>query len=598
MTERDAILRYRIRTIRVGLVVSWFGLLLFVLRAVPLDPASNTLVTITIVGFTTGLLFLSVAPWKTVLASPLGDLTIFVWSSAAIFGIFVHEMFLDGETNGVGFLLILLFAAATLLVYRGVVALGVTVAVTFTVTTIPEAAANVTTLAQVVLPFVAAVIFILLFSVGIKTQLAATETAYQSATDEGARLAHQERELTHLYQVSRTIGSGTKFDDVLPDLIRRVAESVDARIGLVLLYNADTECLELISPIWVAGHIVQADSLSLALDEPGVAQQVFTSGDARVNNDTSTGAEHDRLVTELGAERVALVAIGIGNRSIGVLLVGDKLKEFTDDDIGTLDAVAAPAALVLNQIAQFEEAQSISDRMAELAQLKTDFVAVVSHELRTPLTSIIGAIATLQRTELLPEDPRARQLIEMAGKQADRLRTLIEDLLVMSRIEADSLPVRPEQIDIAAFLVELLQGLPEGERVIHRHTGDIGEVHSDPDHLNRVITNLVENAFKYGGHGPIEIATSASQNEILISIIDHGPGIPHDQHDVIFDRFTQLQPHATRSKGGAGLGLSIVKGLVEAMGGRVWFEPTPGGGATFSVSIPTEIPTEIPTGPQ
>ena len=72
-----------------------------------------------------------------------------------------------------------------------------------------------------------------------------------------------------------------------------------------------------------------------------------------------------------------------------------------------------------------------------------------------------------------------------------------------------------------------------------------------------------------------------------MSVIDHGPGIPYEQHDRMFDRFTQLQPHATRSKGGAGLGLSIVRGLVEAMGGRVWYEPTVGGGATFTFTIPT-----------
>lgn len=277
-----------------------------------------------------------------------------------------------------------------------------------------------------------------------------------------------------------------------------------------------------------------------------------------------------------------------------MLLVGDKGTDFTDDDLGTLESVAAPAALVLNQMARFEEARSMSDRMAELAQLKTDFVSVVSHELRTPLTSIIGAIGTLQRPELLPDDPRAQQLIEMAAKQANRLRTLIEDLLVMSRIEADSLPVRPERIDVAAFLIELIDALPNGESVTFDPVSDVGYVRSDPDHLTRVMTNLVENAMKYGGEGQIEIATSSHRNEVHISIIDHGPGIAYEQHDAIFERFTQLQPHATRSRGGAGLGLSIVKGLVEAMDGRVWYEPTPGGGATFTVAIPTGSATGPP----
>jgi signal transduction histidine kinase len=195
---------------------------------------------------------------------------------------------------------------------------------------------------------------------------------------------------------------------------------------------------------------------------------------------------------------------------------------------------------------------------------------------------------------LLPDDPRAQQLIEMAAKQANRLRTLIEDLLVMSRIEADSLPVRPEEVELEAFLTDLIAALPDGERVAYEPTPDIGVVISDPDHLARVVTNLVENAIKYGGDGAIELATIANRDEVLLSVIDHGPGIAYEQHDVIFERFTQLQPHATRSKGGAGLGLSIVKGLVEAMNGRVWYEPTPGGGATFTVAIPTQPSTNPP----
>jgi two-component system phosphate regulon sensor histidine kinase PhoR len=180
----------------------------------------------------------------------------------------------------------------------------------------------------------------------------------------------------------------------------------------------------------------------------------------------------------------------------------------------------------------------------------------------------------------------------MAAKQANRLRTLIEDLLVMSRIEADSLPMRPERIDLEPFLAELIVALPSGERVTHEPTPDIEAVVADPDHLARVVTNLVENAIKYGGDGPIEVSAVDNRDEVHLSVLDHGPGISYEQHEVIFERFTQLQPHATRSKGGAGLGLSIVKGLVEAMNGRVWYEPTLGGGATFTVAIPTRGPID------
>ncbi|MDK1009784.1 MAG: ATP-binding protein [Actinomycetota bacterium] len=592
MTERNMIVDYRIRVIHAGLIVSWVALLLSLFWVMSLDIFRDAGAVLG--GFTAGLVILTLAPWRSMLTSSVGDWAILMWSAAALMAVIIHEVTLGGQTNGVGFLLVLFFATATLLPDRALITLGVATIITFSGTVFAASNVTVTVLAELLLPFIAATIFVLLISVSVRTQLEATDAAYRAVTHEGAELARQERELTHLYEVSRTIGSGSKLDEVLPELIGRVAESVDARVGLVLLYDADTEHLELMSPIWVSGHTVRADEFSLGLDKPGVAQRVFMSGDSQIINDTSQSSERDRLVDELDAHRVAVVAMRIEDRTIGVLLVGDKDTDFTDDDLGTLESVAAPAALVLNQMARFEEARSMNDRMAELAQLKTDFVSVVSHELRTPLTSIIGAIGTLQRPELLPDDPRAQQLIEMAAKQANRLRTLIEDLLVMSRIEADSLPVRPERIDVAAFLIELIDALPNGESVTFDPVSDVGYVRSDPDHLTRVMTNLVENAMKYGGEGQIEIATSSHRNEVHISIIDHGPGIAYEQHDVIFERFTQLQPHATRSRGGAGLGLSIVKGLVEAMDGRVWYEPTPGGGATFTVAIPTGSATGPP----
>lgn len=594
MTDRDLIVDYRIRVIHAGLIVSWFAMIMYLLWVLSHDEVIDLAVTTMLIGFAVGLLIITFAPWRTMLTSNVGDWTILAWSVAALVMVIFYETATIDEPNGIGLILVIFFAAATLIPNRAVITLGIAASIAFGAAIYGAGDIDFATFAGLLLPFVGAVVFVLLISVGIRTQLEATDAAYQSVSFQGVELARQEQELSHLYEVSRTIGAGSKLNEVLPELIGRVAESVSARIGLVLLYDAEAERLELMSPIWVAGHTVPADELSLGLDEPGVSQRVFMSGDATVINDLADSADHDRLATELEAERVAVVAMRVENRTIGVLLVGDKATDFTEEDIDTLESVAAPAALVLNQMARFEEVRTTGERMSELAQLKTDFVSVVSHELRTPLTSIIGAIGTLQRPELLPEDPRAQQLIEMAANQANRLRTLIEDLLVMSRIEADSLPVRPEQIEPGAFLVDLIASLPDGERVTHVPSSDVRVVRADPDHLARVVTNLVENAIKYGGDGSIEVSTLNGRDGVHLSVKDHGPGISYEQHDVIFERFTQLQPHATRSKGGAGLGLSIVKGLVEAMGGRVWYEPTPGGGATFTVSIPTSEATDPP----
>jgi signal transduction histidine kinase len=586
--QTEPIIEYRIRVLTTGLIVSWLGLAVFGIwgfteSALP-GPTLIALLAVSAVG----LVILTFAPWRTMMRSGIADWVLLAWSLIALSAIEVFELTTTTRPSGIAFILITFFAAATLMASPALVLVGVATVAGYTVALLDHGGLDGLGLAVNLLAFVGAVVFVLLLSLGIRTQLASTSAAYEEMVEREKMLTKREREMSQLYDISRTIGAGSKLDEVLPELIGRVAMSVEAKVGIVLLYDPETDHLHLQSPIWAAGHTVPADEFSVALSDAGVGPRVFMTGDPVVHNGLTDELRKDPLIVELDAERVAAVAMRVENRTIGVLLVGDKTTPFTDLDIETLQSVAAPAALVLNQMARYEAARSTGERMAELAELKTDFVSVVSHELRTPLTSIIGALKTLQRPELMPEDPRAAQLVDMAAKQSNRLKTLIEDLLVMSRIEADSLPVRPEAIDLGDFLTDLLAGLPGGDTVRFVPIDGLGKVLADPDHLARVVTNLIDNAIKYGGEGGdgIELTTSLARGEVHVSVVDHGPGIPYDQHDRMFERFTQLQPHATRSKGGAGLGLSIVKGLVEAMNGRVWFEPTVGGGATFTVAIP------------
>jgi signal transduction histidine kinase len=224
--------------------------------------------------------------------------------------------------------------------------------------------------------------------------------------------------------------------------------------------------------------------------------------------------------------------------------------------------------------------------MEELARMKSDFVSVVSHELRTPLTSIIGALATIARPELAPGQPAALELLESARNQADRLRRLIEDLLVVSRIEGQALPRHPEEVDLSRFLPETVGVLSEAEQIVQVRVEPNTLIKTDPDHIRRIVINLVENAIKHAAGSPIEVAVATDEERVTIDVVDHGPGIPAAERAKIFDQFTQLEPSVTRSQGGTGLGLSIVRGLAQAMEGDVTIHDTPGGGATFRVELP------------
>ncbi len=397
-------------------------------------------------------------------------------------------------------------------------------------------------------------------------------------------LERRSADIERLYDISSTLGAGHSRAEVLPELVAKVAISVNAKVGLVAMYNPAEQALEVISPIWVAGHALRAEGYVLPLTEKSFSQQVFVSDTAEFSN----SIDGDGLLRDLDATRAAAVPLHRESRTIGVMMVTDKESgPFEESDLSLLKSLAAPVALILEHFTRFEEAKATSEKMTELAQLKSDFVSVTSHELRTPLTSIIGSLATLARPELAPTDPGAQQLLASAQRQADRLKRLIEDLLTASRLDNRALPLRPQSIDLAEFIHDAVRSLPTADEFVSLDLAiEIPTLNADPDHVRRIVVNLVENAMKYAPGSQIEVVAKASGKEVWVSVVDHGPGVPYELHDHIFDRFTQVGDHATRVKGGTGLGLSIVRGLAEAMGGRVWYEPTIGGGATFSLALP------------
>jgi two-component system sensor histidine kinase KdpD len=326
----------------------------------------------------------------------------------------------------------------------------------------------------------------------------------------------------------------------------------------------------------------------MPLYRKGDIERVFLSGNPALYTDLDREPDTHGLLGELGTHSAIVVPMQLEHRTMGVMVLADKADgEFTQNDLDVLRSLAAPATLVLAQLERFHEAAETSRRMEEeLARMKSDFVSVVSHELRSPLTSIIGALATMARPELAPGQPAALELLESARNQADRLRRLIEDLLVVSRIEGQALPRHPEEVDLSRFLPETVGVLSEAEQIVQVRVEPNTLIKTDPDHIRRIVINLVENAIKHAAGSPIEVAVAMDEERVTIDVVDHGPGIPAAERAKIFDQFTQLEPSVTRSQGGTGLGLSIVRGLAQAMEGDVTIHDTPGGGATFRVELP------------
>ncbi|HXF35693.1 MAG TPA: ATP-binding protein, partial [Actinomycetota bacterium] len=235
-------------------------------------------------------------------------------------------------------------------------------------------------------------------------------------------------------------------------------------------------------------------------------------------------------------------------------------------------------------------------RLTELNRLKDDFVAVVSHELRTPLTSIQGYLKTLlQLGEELPEDQR-RSFLQAADRQGDRLRRLIEQLLVVARLESGA-----ERSTISwVSLPELVDHVVDELRPrAHGHTFDVrlapgrDRIRTDEGKLHQILSNLVENALKYSPPDTrVTVRIQDHPEGVLITVEDEGPGIPPEHRERVFERFFQGDQTSTRRVGGIGLGLYICRSLAEAIGAKVWIERTGPTGTVFALLLPPAPPGE------
>ncbi len=240
--------------------------------------------------------------------------------------------------------------------------------------------------------------------------------------------------------------------------------------------------------------------------------------------------------------------------------------------------------------------QDISDQ-EQAEAMRRDFVANVSHELRTPLTSLLGFIETLRGPAR--DDPSARErFLAIMAKEAGRMNRLVQDLLHLSRVEAQERQ-RPEtRHDLAALTRSALAGLrPQAEaagvEIVTRGLESPLLILADPDQITQVVTNLAENAIKYGASGKrVEVTLSREAGPrgplVRLAVTDHGEGIEPQHLPRLAERFYRVDGHRSREKGGTGLGLAIVKHIAHRHRGRLSIDSAPGRGSTFAVVLPAD----------
>ncbi len=232
----------------------------------------------------------------------------------------------------------------------------------------------------------------------------------------------------------------------------------------------------------------------------------------------------------------------------------------------------------------------------EANEMKLRFLATISHELRTPLTSIKGFASTLSAPDVSWDQETQQEFINIISSEADKLTDLVEQLLDLSRLQAGTLRIVHQPVsadEIISTARPQLEFLAVEHKLECEIPSGLPNALADPSRIAQVLVNLVQNATRYSPHGtPIRVTAAPcdlSSDCVIFRVSDWGPGIPADARSQVFEAFQQLDGNSDTAKSkGAGLGLAICKGIIEAHGGRIWIEDNQPQGATFAFTLPAE----------
>ncbi|MCA9979179.1 MAG: PAS domain S-box protein, partial [Anaerolineales bacterium] len=415
---------------------------------------------------------------------------------------------------------------------------------------------------------------------------------------ENARLLEQtQKRAVELETVAQVSAASSTILDV-SQLLKSVVDLTKSSFGLyhahIYLYEPESRDMALAAGAGEIGDIMVAEGWRIPLH----TQRSLVARAARAQQGLVVADTHNEpdflpnpLLPQTRAELIAPMIVG--DRLLGVLdLQSDRVNYFTQDDLRIHTTLASQVAIALQNANLFQEQRETAEKLREVDQLKSEFLASMSHELRTPLNSIIGfAVEGIdgELNERMEEDVR---LIRDGGQH---LRALIGDILDMSKIEAGMMDLNYSIVEVNSLANEVMattRGLLTDKPVEARLFVDprLDMVEADRVRLVQVLLNLLSNAAKFTDEGEVLLSMEKQADNLFVSVKDSGIGIRPEDIPQVFEQFRQIGGMAMRKAGGTGLGMPITKKLVEMHGGEIWLESTFGSGTTFHFKIPLQKP--------
>jgi signal transduction histidine kinase len=261
---------------------------------------------------------------------------------------------------------------------------------------------------------------------------------------------------------------------------------------------------------------------------------------------------------------------------------------FGEEELASLRTLGSLTELALDRARLFSQEQAARQALEQAAELKMNFIALAAHELRTPVAVIHGVIETIERRAGQLEESQRKDLEQMLQVQAAGLKALVEQLLDLSRLDAHAVAIEPERIPVRERVKEIVS-LTAGSRVGEVEVEVAGELEAivDADAFDRIISNLIANALRYG-RAPIRVTADRENGQLQVAVEDRGDGVPSEFVPRLFERFSRSDPSRRRT-GGTGLGLAIAHSYAEAHSGELRYREARPHGARFELVLPSAL---------
>jgi signal transduction histidine kinase len=403
------------------------------------------------------------------------------------------------------------------------------------------------------------------------------------------QLGRRADQLEAVNRVSRALASSLEQEEAFDRFLRELSGVFEfGRLAIVLVEGDDAVVMansgadaETLYPRGTARPVAGSVLEDVARDS-----QTVVRGDM----DTNPRYPEERELARVGLRSRVVAPLAPGDQFLGMLSVSrSEANAFSDEEADLITMLARQVGFAVQNMRTYAAERNAAEELRRLSALRADFVSLVSHELRAPMASVIGCATTLRRRwrELAPD--QRESFLALIEQETGRLSTLIGDVLDTSRIEAGTFTYVFADVDLAELVRETASMVELGNdevKVVTHVRDPLPAVRGDRERLRQLLLNLVTNAAKYTVSGDeIEVRAAPEDGHVLVTVVDHGPGIPADQQRLIFEKFGRVNSGG-RSKPGAGLGLFIARSIAEAHGGSLDVQSESGSGTAFTFRLP------------